>query len=52
MDQYYSSSLNMVRVDVHSNATSRILIQDFDSQQLTILTASNATYPHGVCEFR
>ena len=46
------SSLNMVRLDLHSNGTDRVLIQDFDNNELTIITGQNATYPHGVCETR
>lgn len=46
------SSNNMVRLDLHSNGTDRVLIQDFDNNELTIITGQNATYPHGVCETR
>ncbi|DBA67752.1 TPA: hypothetical protein ACH3X2_001336 [Trebouxia sp. C0005] len=49
MNQYYSLSQNKVRVDLHSNGTDRVLIQDFNASTLTILTEANSTYPHGYC---
>ncbi|KAK9815002.1 hypothetical protein WJX73_004562 [Symbiochloris irregularis] len=47
--QMYSKTLNKARMDFTSTEANRIILTDYNTNELTFIRPANATYPHGMC---